>query len=100
MPEPSQLRENEPHPVGPLTSRGQFLKDLAIDRRLSVHEAKKISFGHGLLESVRLRISYETQSMLRDRVASEPSKSQLLTSRATGAAAALGRTPTKMRPPS
>jgi len=79
MPEPPKLREDEPHPVSPLTSRGQLLNDLAIDRRLSVHEAKEISFGHGLLEFVRLRISYETQSMQRDRVASEPSASQLLT---------------------
>jgi hypothetical protein len=48
MPEALKLRENEPHPVGLLTSSGQFLNDLAIDRSLSVHEGKEVSFGHRL----------------------------------------------------
>src|SRR5437016_8912315 len=54
MTEASELRENEPHPMGSLTPGGQFLNDLAIDRGLSVHEGKEISFGHRLPQFVRL----------------------------------------------
>src|SRR6516165_6752290 len=46
MPETPKLRKDEPHPVGPLTSSGQFLNDLAVDRGLSVHEVEKISLSH------------------------------------------------------
>src|SRR5262249_32263169 len=46
MPETPKLRKDEPHPVGSLTSSGQFLNDLAIDRGLSVNEVENISLGH------------------------------------------------------
>src|SRR5579859_6027711 len=44
MPQTGQLRKDEPHPVGSLTSVSQLLNDLAVDLRLSIHEISEIGF--------------------------------------------------------
>ena len=40
------LRENEPHPMGPLPSLGKLLNHSRVDRSLSVQEANEISIRH------------------------------------------------------
>jgi hypothetical protein len=47
-----KLGEDEPHPVGLLTSFGKFLRDLVMDVRLSVQEANEVSIGHVNLRPV------------------------------------------------
>ena len=40
------LREDEPHPVGPLVPRGQFFDDPGVYGSLRLHEANEIRIGH------------------------------------------------------
>jgi hypothetical protein len=47
MPQARELGKDEPRPVGLLTSFGKFLRDLVMDVRLSIHEAKKVSLSNG-----------------------------------------------------
>lgn len=47
MAQARELGKGEPHPVGPRTSFGELLHDLAIDVRLSVYETDKVGISHG-----------------------------------------------------
>ena len=42
----SKLGKDEPHPVGPLVPLCEFLDNLFVHRRLSIHEADEIRVGH------------------------------------------------------
>jgi hypothetical protein len=42
----SELRKNEPHPMGFLAAVSQLLDDLLVDLILSVQEANEVSIGH------------------------------------------------------
>ena len=59
MSETPKLGKDEPHPVGPLRSSGEFLNYPAIDRGLSSREAKEIRLGHRCSNSLGLmRLCY------------------------------------------
>jgi hypothetical protein len=50
VPKARELRKDEPHPVGPLTSIRLFLNNFAVDVGLGVYEANEISVCHLVLQ--------------------------------------------------